>query len=451
MKSSYVAYSVISLLLLLLSSCGSKQAALVGKGDANYLYTLNDRLHETIIHDGFPPPVASRISAYANLAAYEVVCLADTSYKSFSSVYNNFNMPNIKGLNEAWDINVGVLVAFNKVSGKLTFRPYIVQQYIDSALITLQTQLDREVVENSKKIGEQIGAAVLAYSATDQYKETRNMPGFSPSGKLGSWEPTPPKYIDAIEPHWGKMRPMLLTAANQFKCAERIPFDTLPGSPMYQAALEVYNMVKDTTPEYKAIAIFWDCNPQKTNIKGHLMITVRQLTPGGHWVNIASTACENKKLGLEESSFVMALVSSTIYDAFINCWHEKFLTDVIRPETYINRYIDPAWNPLLETPVFPEHPSGHSVVSGAASTVLEHFFGTNFTFTDSTEVTFGNGIRHYTSFKQAADEAAMSRLYGGIHFRLACDDGLFMGRNIGKHALSKIGTHRSLTTATSQK
>lgn len=125
-------------------------------------------------------------------------------------------------------------------------------------------------------------------------------------------------------------------------------------------------------------------------------------------------------------------------EAFISCWNEKFRSNRIRPETFINTQIDPNWRPLLQTPPFPEYTSGHSVVSAAVSTMLTALAGDNFAYTDITEVEFGVPARSFTSFKQAAKEAAVSRLYGGIHFRDAIDNGFTQGEQIGQYVVQKL-------------
>ncbi|RYZ76754.1 MAG: phosphatase PAP2 family protein, partial [Proteobacteria bacterium] len=133
----------------------------------------------------------------------------------------------------------------------------------------------------------------------------------------------------------------------------------------------------------------------------------------------------------------------TIADAFISCWDEKYRSLVIRPETYINKYIDGAWMPLLQTPPFPEYTSGHSVISAAASILMTRMFGEHFSYADSTEVEFGIPVRHFTSFSQAAEEAAISRFYGGIHYMPSITNGLEEGKKIGEFILSRIRTRKS--------
>ena len=107
----------------------------------------------------------------------------------------------------------------------------------------------------------------------------------------------------------------------------------------------------------------------------------------------------------------------------------------MRPVTYIRRVIDPKWEPLLITPPFPEYPSGHSVQSGAAAGVLEALFGPGFAFDDATHEDDGLGVRSFIGFAEAAEEAAISRLYGGIHFPSANKNGLLQGRCVAAHVM----------------
>ena len=155
-------------------------------------------------------------------------------------------------------------------------------------------------------------------------------------------------------------------------------------------------------------------------------------------MGITGIACEKADIPLQRTILTHALVAFTLHDAFISCWHEKYESDRIRPETTINKYIDPNWRPLLQTPPFPEYTSGHSVASASVSVVLTYLLGDNFSFTDTSEVYFGLPARDFQSFYQAADEAAISRLYGGIHFRDACEAGVTQGRMIGKHVIEKV-------------
>jgi hypothetical protein len=169
-----------------------------------------------------------------------------------------------------------------------------------------------------------------------------------------------------------------------------------------------------------------------------MAIGLKKISPGGHWIGITGIACQQSKTPFDSTVLVHTMVALTLHDAFISCWQEKYKSDRIRPETAINKYLDPAWRPLLQTPPFPEYTSGHSVASSSVSVILTHFFGDNFSYTDTSERLFGLPDRNFASFYQAADEAAISRLYGGIHFRDACEEGVKQGRKVGNNSLTKF-------------
>jgi hypothetical protein len=134
-------------------------------------------------------------------------------------------------------------------------------------------------------------------------------------------------------------------------------------------------------------------------------------------------------------------------DAFIGTWDEKYRSNVARPETMINAYLDERWEPVLQTPPFPEYPSGHSVVSTAAAAVLTQLYGSSAAFVDSSEVEFGLPARTFASFEAAASEAAISRLYAGIHFRPAIEEGAVLGRKVGALVVDRVITRERVASA----
>ena len=168
------------------------------------------------------------------------------------------------------------------------------------------------------------------------------------------------------------------------------------------------------------------------------MFATKKITPGAHWIGITKIACRTTSADFDKTVFAYAKTSIAIADAFISCWDEKYRSNLVRPETLINAYIDDSWKPVLQTPPFPEYTSGHSVVSGAAATALTNIFGDNFAFDDDTEVPYGLPVRSFTSFYTAADEAAISRMYGGIHYRKAVEVGLQQGRDLGTFVVQQL-------------
>ena len=170
------------------------------------------------------------------------------------------------------------------------------------------------------------------------------------------------------------------------------------------------------------------------------MFATKKISPGGHWINITRTVCSESKSSMVQSAEAYVRVSLSLVDGFISCWDEKYRSKLIRPESYINQYIDENWVPLLQTPPFPEYTSGHSVISSSASVALTKLFGDNYAFTDSTETEFGMPSRSFKSFYDASGEAAISRLYGGIHYRPALEIGAKQGKAIGEFIANKIKT-----------
>ena len=215
------------------------------------------------------------------------------------------------------------------------------------------------------------------------------------------------------------------------------------GTDFYKEVKEVYDISNKITKEGDnseeiAIAQFWDCNPYVSVTRGHLMFATKKISPGAHWIGIAKIASKMTNSDFNKTVYAYTKTSIAIADAFISCWDEKYRSNLIRPETLINEHIDENWKPVLQTPPFPEYTSGHSVVSGAAATALTDIFGDDFAFADDTEIAFGLPIRSFASFDQAADEAAISRMYGGIHYRKAVDIGVKQGRDLGKFVLDKL-------------
>jgi hypothetical protein len=296
-----------------------------------------------------------------------------------------------------------------------------------------------DVVDRSVAYGAAVGKSVLAWMNTDGYIKIVAGASYAiPKGK-GLWEPTPPDFVDPIDPYWNTIRPFTMTAADQFKTDPPLPFSTKPSSAFYKQALDVYEVGNKLTAEQEMIAKFWDCNPIHSRHFGHVMFATRQISPAGHWINIAKIACGQKNLGMMESLEAYTLMTLGLADAFISCWTEKYHYNGIRPVTYIHRYIDSAWNPLIQTPPFPEFASGHSTISAAAATVLTHIFG-EMKFDDDTEVYLDMPVRTFASFMDAAREAALSRLLGGIHFRRSNELGTQCGARIGDYIFQKVHT-----------
>ncbi len=411
--------------------------------DATFLRKTEVKVTEVMVHDIFSPPVASRIYVYASLAAYEALVPSNPQYRSMAG--------QIKGLHECPKPEAGKdyvpaiasAEAFLKIGKTLTFSADMYPEFDKS----VQTQYDaigvpNEVLENSIKYGDAVAEHILDFSKKDNYKQTR---GFrhTVTNQEGTWTPTPPAYMDAVEPNWRKIRPMTLDTASQFAPPPPYKYNmTDKNGPYYKQVMDAYTTVKNLTDEQRNIANFWDCNPFKMNVTGHAMFATKKISPGGHWMSIVGQITRQQKSTPIQTAEAYLLTSLSIFDGFISCWDEKYRSVTIRPETVINNKVDKDWQPTLQTPPFPEYTSGHSVITGAASVALGSLFGKNFAFTDSTEVRFGLPVRQFKSFEQAASEASISRFYGGIHFRPALDEGLKQGQRVGEWVLQKVKTRK---------
>ncbi len=401
------------------------------------------KVTEVMIHDIFSPPVASRIFAYPNIAAYEIVALHNKEYRSLVGQVTDLTpIPKPVG-DKPINYRMAALIAHMEISKRLIFSEDRIESFRDSLYANWQDN-DMTQFVNSKEYGLVVAQHIVDWLNKDNYKQTRTMPKFTiNTGNASRWQPTPPAYMDGLEPHWSKIRPFVMDSADQFKPIPPPPFSMEKDSDFYREVKEVYDIgqeikAKGDDSNELAIAKFWDCNPYVSVTRGHLMFATKKITPGAHWIGIAKIACEKSKADFDETVFAYTKTSMAIADGFISCWDEKYRSNLIRPETVINQYIDENWQPVLQTPPFPEYTSGHSVVSGAAATVLTSVFGDNFSFDDDTETPFGLPVRSFSSFNQAADEAAISRMYGGIHYRAAVEVGVKQGRELGKFIVDKL-------------
>ncbi len=433
--------SLIAALLLVLASCQKKQEPV--EVSPEEFHASVDKVIEIMIHDIFSPPVASRIFAYSNIAAYEIVAKKNDTYKSLAGQVTDLkSIPDPKN-SENVNYEMAALIAHMDISKRLIFSEERMESFRDS-LYTIWMDKNETVFNASKAYGLEVADFVGEWMNKDNYKETRTMPKFSvDSDDPSRWQPTPPAYMNGIEPHWEKIRPFAIDSAQQFKPIPPPEFSMEKDSKFYKEVMEVYEVRKSMIgkgdkSEEIAIAQFWDCNPYVSVTRGHLMFATKKITPGAHWIGITKIASRKTDADFAKTIYAYTKTSIAIADAFISCWDEKYRSNLIRPETVINEYIDDSWEPVLQTPPFPEYTSGHSVVSGAAAIALTDIFGDNFAFDDDTEVAYGLPVRSFTSFKQASDEAALSRMYGGIHYRAAIDVGIKQGRDLGKFIVDKL-------------
>lgn len=398
------------------------------------------RVTDIMRHDVFSPPVASRIYAYSAIAGYEAIIPGFPEYRSLAGQLNGLTACPKPEAGKDYCYPLASITAVMKVGKFLIFSESSMTDLEDEIFKEFDAmEMPQEVYDRSVKFGQEIAAHIIEWSKSDHYAQTRSAPKYTTDASDPSrWVRTPPQYADALEPHWMDIRPWVLDSARQFRPIPHHPYSEDPNSDFWKAVMEVYNVSKSLTEDQKQAAAYWDCNPFEVSVTGHLMVATKKISPGGHWINITGHACRKANAPLMKSVETYTLVSLALADAFISCWTEKFTGNLVRPETVINRKFDPEWHPYIETPPFPEHTSGHATVSAAAATILTKEFGEPFAFIDSTEMIFNMAPRAFKSFYEASDEAAMSRLWGGIHYRIGNEGGRMNGRQIGNYVWETI-------------
>ena len=400
------------------------------------------QLNDVVMGNNFPPMIAARNYTYAAIAAYEVVVAGSPSkFTSLAGQLHGLTTLPAPDTTQPIDYDLAALLSYIKVGEAVTFPEGSMQQYKDSILkVARDKGLPADIEKASQQFADTISAAIISWSKNDNYNKTRGAEKYTVNEKDPSrWVPTPPGYFQATEPHWKEIRPMVLDSANQFKEPPPFKFDiTNKNSDYYKQVLQVKNATDSLTDEQKHMADFWDDNPNKLNVTGHIMFVSKKFTPSGHWMSIVGIASKTVHADYETTVCAFAKTGIALFDAFIECWWEKYTYNTIRPESVINKYIDVNWRPHLQTPSFPEYTCGHCTISASASEALTSLYGDHVAFTDSTELEFGIKNRSFKSFRSAADENVYGRFYGGIHFLPSAQIGHRLGKQVGELIVEKL-------------
>ncbi|RYY23941.1 MAG: phosphatase PAP2 family protein [Chitinophagaceae bacterium] len=430
---------IVACVVIFVMSCRTTDTSTGTEGYAGHsLSNWNKKLTRVIISDVFSPPVCSRIYAYANIAAYEALIPANPSHKSFAGKLNDLKAVPLPVGNANINFEMASIIAFTTVSQKLLFNADAMKDMEDEYIKKIAAGIPDEVSENTISYGRAVGKHIIEWASRDGYLQRNSNPFFMVTRDPARWKPTPPDYMDAVEPNWGTLRPFAMDSSGQFRPAGPYKFDTSVNSPLHKEAMDVYNAVSKPGKDFTDIAKYWDCNPNVSVTSGHVTYFQQQISPGGHWIFIAASVADKEKYNQVKTAELISKVAISIADGFISCWEAKYEYSSIRPETYINLYIDKEWRPFIQTPPFPEYPSGHSVISSSAATMLTALVGDNYKFVDSAEVAFGRPARSFNSFREASNEASISRLYGGIHFLNALNTGIEEGRNVATYVVNKL-------------
>jgi hypothetical protein len=360
------------------------------------------QLNNVVMGNNFSPMVASRNYVYASVAAYEVIAAGyPTKFNSLAGQLRGLTAVPAPEPGLPIDFEFSSLIAFCKLGEAVTFPAGSMKDYVDSLKkLAIDHGMPSDVFQNSIAYADSISSVIMKWSQHDKYAETRGAPEYTVNDSPGRWVPTPPAYSSAAEPHWNEIREMVLDSVNQFIPPPAFRFDvTDKSSNYYKQVKEIQNRGDSLTKEQAFIADFWDDNPFKLNVSGHLMFGTKKFSPGGHWMSIAGIAAKKAGADFPTTVYASAKTAIALFEAFIQCWNIKYRYNTVRPETVINKYFDPNWRPHLQTPPFPEYTCGHCYISASASEALTSVFGDNFAYTDTTEMEFGIPERSYTSFR----------------------------------------------------
>jgi hypothetical protein len=427
------------------------RAAPVSSFSAEPAVQWMELIQELVKEERLSPPIASRIYGYTGVALYEALLPGMPDFNSLAGQLNELPaMPpaRLRGAPpspQAWSFyrSLVVFLAWSTRNPQRTVEFDWPTVAAVTAYHSAYYQFPSLAVASQKKLagllllhlyqraqagvslrsfqasifrGVEIAQSVAQWAATDGWHETRGIPFQVPVGP-GLWVPTGP-VTNPLEPYWGTLRPFALPAPDACAPPPPVEYSEEAGSEMYEEAMAVFEAVNNLDDEAKTIALFWADNPGQTP------------TPPGHWISVAGQLLRGRDLNLENAVEAYALVGISVADAFISCWEAKYVHNLLRPVTYIRDLIDPGWQTFIPTPPFPEYTSGHSVNSGAAAVTLTRLFGDG-PFTDDTHHALGYPAREFDSFYAAAEEAAISRLYGGIHYPMGIDEGVPQGYCVG--------------------
>lgn len=407
------------------------------------------KLNDIVLENNFPPMIASRNYAYANIAAYEVMAAGNKSLQSLKGQLHGLNAAPQPNPQSKIDFPFAAMLAFCKVGNAVTFPEGSMDTYVAELKDKVQDAgMPSEIFDSSVEYANLVADTIMSWSKKDSYAKIRSASKYTVTNEEGRWIPTPPMYAQAVEPHWMEMRTLVMDSCSQFKPVRPPKFEPKnTKSEFYQAMMMVKNCVDSLNQEQKHIADFWDDNAFKMNVNGHVMYATKKFSPGGHWMNIVGIISAKKNADFPTTVTAYAQTSIAIFEAFISCWDEKFRSNYVRPETAINKYIDAEWQPYIQTPPFPEYTSGHAVISAAAAEIMTHHFGDNINYTDSSELEFGIPNRSFNSVREAAKEASISRVYGGIHYKHSCDVGTEAGIRIGQFVLQRLQMNKAKSLA----
>lgn len=433
-------YSILVLFnFLFLLSCQEKNRSSITIFTSEHLKAANTKLLSIAMEDGFPPPIASRVYVYPHIAHYVTLrAFYPDSLKDLSLKLKGLNDFKIETLPNA-NPELTSLLAFCNVAKKVVFSEHLIEEFKSELLGKAKSGgLSSSEIKTSSLMADSISIKLISWIAKDNYIETRTMDRWTSSKDPGKWRETPPDYQAGLEPNWSKMRTLVIDSPSIYTTKPVPDYSPDKNSEFYKMVEEVYLGSKQLDSNKIATAWYWDDNPNTSEHRGHLVTIIHKISPPGHWLSIISGIVSKEKFSLFKASESYTFTAIAMYDSIIATWYEKYKTNLVRPISYIQEYIDVDWKPLIQTPPFPEYTSGHSAISASAATVLGQLIGKKYSFIDSTQILFGIPPRQFSTFDDAAWEVSLSRFYGGIHYMNGVEEGNKQGNAIGNYVFSKL-------------
>lgn len=450
-KHFLLTFAFLSLSAVFMPGCkdddpitGTTSETLVKDYTNDVLYTWNELFLEVERYAaGYRPGPAPRALAHIGLSNYEACISAMPEYNSIAQRYNGLNIPKAKsGETYHWPSVINASYAYLMRKFFYTLNANL-QEKISGLESRFRAEyssaVGEEVYERSRQHGEAVAAAVWDYAKSDAVGHDHFLDPFQGYNwqdhykKDGDWKPTFPGPGKPMGGVWGGARTFAISDADKL-CRPPLPYSTNTTSDLYSQALEVYAQNTPTLSyEDEWVGEYW--SDDLVNLT---------FSPGPRWLAIGDQALKLENSNLETALFMSVKMGLALNDASVGCWNSKYHYNVERPQTYINRVIDPAWKPALYnpltgdegvTPSFPAYPSGHSTMGAAGAEVLGSIFGYAYSMTDrchENRAEFEGKPRTFGSFFEMAQENAWSRVPLGVHFRMDSEEGVRYGTVIGR-------------------
>ncbi len=393
--------------------------------------------------DGFRPAPTCRAMAYINMGAYETAVPGMTKYKSLSEVIPDFPATSLAYQPSQIDWSIALNAFYARTFSFFLYNAtqdhhFDIQRTEVQQLEKLGRNVPQGIVNASIDWGQKVANTMISYSETDQVGASQVRVGrptdyFPPVGD-GLWIPTYPDLSRALFPYWGDVRVFAASQNDLLSPPPAFAYNTNPTSLWFKDNLEVADAINNMNDESRWIAEFWSDD-----------LTGLTFSPPARILAIANQVIKLEKTNLEETLHLYCKMGIGFNDASVGAWKSKYTYNTERPETFIRKYIDPDFKPILGeaigtpglSPSFPGYPSGHSTFAGVCEVMFDRFFGAQYEFTDHCHLgrtEFAGYPRTFSSWKELAEEDAYSRIPLGVHIRLDCSEGLRLGRSIATKA-----------------